>query len=436
MSILGRGGLISRMARGGTPVRLAQPEELTVAPHRRLIAHWKDEPLTNASDAVTADYVPYRDWGGFIVANNGRAYFLGGGHGEYHGTCVDTCDLSAIAGTSMPWVQNIGPTLSGNTEFPADGSADDYQRNHCPSETDIIDGLSNSGYGGAGSNWMWFNGETAGSWQHDAIHMYVTGCARPSDNSLWLMGNVPTNGAMPSTRRDHGVGLKSWSHSTGKWTAHLTGIPFDGNQGAPGDWNATHGYYLYYYIPASLDRVQFVQWDETNGAQAGPFIGGLTQHTVPNLSFNGACLWLSDHQFLIVAAALNRQAKMFIYTHSLSEPMLEDITPSMWTTMQAATPENGYFCVDRDHGKVWLLEGLGAGDQPRLYRAPITDPAAFEQFGFPDTAAFRVPAIAVSATGYRGIQYYGGYLWMPIRGTTGYPGGAAFNARFFRVPVF
>jgi hypothetical protein len=416
-------------------------QELTVAPHRRLISSYGDEAASNAATAQTRAFVPYRAWGGFVVGRDGRAYYLGGGHGDYHGTEVDTCDLSAVGEDGvMPWRQNIGPTRDGGTEFPPHGDPEDYQRSHTPSyPTDLVDGLDNSGYGNAGSNWMWMNPATPGAWQHDAIHMYANATTHPT-LGLFMLGNVPTDLLMPASRRDHTeggrAGLKSWSAITGKWSAHANDLPFDGNQRAPGDWNVEHGYYLTYEVESSRDRVRFQQWSPERGLESAPLMSREPGDTVHHAT-NGACLWLEGHRFLIVKNNLGGGApKMWLYEHSLTSPVLTDVTPELWSRIQEENAENGYLCADPDHRKVWLLEGRGE-EQARLYYAAYESPTDFRRLRFVDTPSFRPPANSIVSAGIKGLQYWGGYLWTVTQGdaepeTDGRTG----RTRFWRMPVF
>jgi hypothetical protein len=425
---------------GPLPPGSPRPEALRVATHRRLIAYYGDDLATDAGAAQACDFVPWRAWGGFVVSPEGRAYYLGGGHGDYHGTEVDTCDLTAIApGGVMPWRQNLGPTRDGGTEFPPAGDPDDYQRTHVPRyPDDPTDGMPNTGYCCAGSNWMWFHAGVPGSWQHDAIHMYANATTHPT-LGLFMMGNVPRDLLMPADRRDHtGDGesaIRSWSATTGKWTAHVTGLPGSGNQRGAGDWNRAHGYYLTYQVESSDDRALFQQWSPERGLESAPLMS-LTSDMVPNRIPSGGCIWLHDHEFLIWRTSLGGgPAKMWRYTHSLTAPRLSDITPALWSEMQAATSENGYFCADHEHRTIWLMEG-GGTEPPRLHRSSFDDPGTFAELRMEDEPAFRPASNAVVSAGMRGIQYFGGYLWTVTIGDA-VPGadGRTAATRFWRIRV-
>jgi len=393
-------------------------QELSVAPHERTLSFYGNESLTDLTLAQTRAFVPWRAWGGFTVSPEGRAYYLGGGDGDYHGTEVDTCDLSQVSGGLMPWQQNAGP--------PFDDPRQKFRRTHTPQAGD------SSGYGSAGSNWMWFDA-TETAWQHDAVHMYANATTHAS-LGLVVYGNVPRDLSMPGNKRDHGPGIKSWSAATGRWTGQVL-VPFDGNQGAFGDFNREHEYLLYANVLP--DRTTFYQWSPNNGVQAAPTIS-----TPINVSFNGACVWLGGHRFLLVRTGLNGAAKLWLYTHSLSSPALEQITPPVFASIMQETPENGYWCVDHDHQKIWWLVGTGQNGaqgtgRARLFYAALGDPANFIELPFMDVPGFRPSNNSVTTAGLRGMQYWGGFLWMTQPGS-GEPStdGRTYRTRFWRMPVF
>jgi hypothetical protein len=405
-----------------------QWEELAVAPHERLISHFANSDLTNSGRPVTRAAVPYRDWGGFTVSPEGRAYYLGGGHSDYHGTDVDVCDLKDIAGGAMPWRQNLGPP------FPEHGSTEDFRRPHVPPyPTDPSDGIANSGYGSAGSNWMWFNSKAPGSWQHDACHMYTTTTTHPVLGLVVGLYNVPNNLSMPASVRDHSHGLKSWSALTGKWTAHAVHPEISINSGLFGDYNRRHDYILWAEVPGSRDRVRFAEWSPTTGVRFGPWM------SVPSLTFGvaheGGCLWLSGNQFLVFRGAQNGSATMWLYDHSLTAPSLTRITPPLYSAVMTATPENGYWCADYDSQRVWWLVGDGS-KQPKLYYAPLSSPASLSELQLKDVPEFRPSDNAVTSSGMRGLQYWNGHLWFNTLGAADSSfDSSTRRARFWRLPV-
>jgi hypothetical protein len=405
-----------------------QWEELIVAPHERIIVHYGNATRTNAGGSVTRSAIPYRDWGGFTVSPEGIAYYLGGGHSNYHGTEVEVCDLKQMVGRSMPWRQNLGGP------FPEHGALDDFKRPHAPDyPNDPADGVFNSGYGSAGSNWMWFNPRTPGAWQHDACHMYTTTTTHPALGLIVGMYNVPNNLVMPANIRDHSTGLKSWSAATGKWTAHVAHPDVTINSGLFGDFNRQHNYILWAEVPGSRDRVRFVEWSPSGGLRTGPWMS--VPLSTLGVSHEGGCLWLSGHKFLIFRGAQNGTAALWLYDHSLTSPSLTRVTSELHSSTMSSTPENGYWCADYDSQKVWWLVGQ-ASRQPKLYYAPISDPTNFREFAFVDSAEFRPSDNAVTTSGMRGLQYWGGHLWFTTMGG----GDLSFDtntwrARFWRLRV-
>jgi hypothetical protein len=416
-----------------------QWEELSVASHPRITVtngssgNTTNSDLTDARSPTDETRVIFRSWGGFHVSREGRAYYLGGGHGDYHGTEVDNCDLSAISGTSMPWRQNIGA--------PFNDSAQTFRRPHVPEWLDDtgFDGLNNTGYGGSGSNWMWWD-VSENTWQHDACHMFTSLDSHPTLGLLMgPPGNVPNNLILPANVRDHENGYKSWSPTTGKWTAHTssfsTGLSvlLTYNNSMFCGYNRDHDYMLWYYNNGFADS-RFHQYTPGGSQQ----MASVSVATILPNSWHGCAFWLTGHQFLIVADGYELAApKWWLYTHSLTSPTLEDVTPATYTTLQNAALQNGQLCFDYDHDRVWYLYGQDT-NAPRLFWSPLSDLSNMQEASMTDTSGFRPTSNSTSEEGKKSLSYWNGYLWTVTRGDpwAGATWSSANETRFWRVPVY
>lgn len=434
MSVVGRGGLISRMARGVPPVPYVPPEpaawqQMSVAEHERTAPVFGDPAATDAGSPISGTLIPYRTWGSPILDRaTGDVYLFGSMHGDYTGNDVDVLNLAEVSGTVVGHDPPPDRVRVPNAEDPAYGAGG-------PSEQVWYEGKGTGTFPAQGvPESTWWQSYSMHAWERTQYHPVHGMLAIGSGVAAWPEGEPPTvqtNRVLgwQKTGAVAGSGVQRWHN-----LAALPDEIVSGGAHGGGLSDYTGSATLMFAVPSSADRTRVFALDDDAQWTELLNLSGLPYASPPGKG-GSAHIYLGGGRLLNIAEGVNggsifRTSVFDAGEATFSAARASDESggaafPAAWSAGRAVDPANLFACADVGSqliywGQVVQIESVW---RLRLWRAPAADPydlTALDDYTGGITLANGNNAIA-AAYGRRPLHFYSGALWFFAHSGTNAP---------------
>lgn len=473
MSILGRGGLVSRMSRG-TPPQPGAPPADGVWQLMSAAEHWwhgaaspsgqvqpSGPAITDAAEWTRTALIPGPAFGGscWIVDSSGNPtgglIFRTGGDGDYFGNEVTLCDLTALTGTTFAAQMNLATSegalaawtnrahssyvpggTTGQPEIfanPADTTEWQPMAQHIYSTNAWVPGVGYVEHGNVPPGGT-FSAETNAVWCPSGADEYGT-----TTFGLASLGMNQPQADYPAT----GCGLRYWDLADGKWK--LLAVTPNRGRDVLADWNAADELLLG-ITNHSDGHAEVWQWTSAGGYEVvrSLYAGDIEANSSEVFAFGAAgtytttAWWLTGSTYLILRSRQGANPDsngLILYDHATGYAV--ELALPGWLGAALAARNNFFIHVDRAWSRVWYLAGTAAVSEAstaRVFHAPISDPTDITEVEITDEDP---PALAQNDNiiGYRAICRIGGYLWARGIANANMPGTAWPASAVYRLPV-